>query len=52
MIQQVEKSPKVALCRNCYGTGFVVSGILRNEEGGVPSVRGQRQGDGEREDNL
>lgn len=29
MIQQVEKSPKVALCRNCYGTGFVVSGILR-----------------------
>ena len=32
MIKQVEKSPKVALCRNCYGTGFVVSGILRKKK--------------------
>lgn len=23
MIQEVEKSPKVALCRACYGTGKV-----------------------------
>lgn len=25
MIQEVEKSPKVALCRACYGTGNRIS---------------------------
>lgn len=40
MIQQVEKSPKVALCRNCYGTGFIVSGILRKKTEVCPQCEG------------
>lgn len=29
MIQEVEKSPKVALCRACYGTGKSLSDLWK-----------------------
>lgn len=61
MIQNVEKSPKVALCRACRGTGVVQrttelpSRIFRKKEseyyrGGLSPVWRQRPGDSERED--
>lgn len=29
MIQEVEKAPKVALCRECHGTGIVLKTVER-----------------------
>ena len=61
MIQNVEKSPKVALCRACRGTGVVQrttelpSRKFQKKEseyyrGGLSPVWRQRPGDSERED--
>lgn len=41
MIQEVEKEPKVALCRNCHGTGkVVVKGLLRRKTEVCPQCNG------------
>lgn len=40
MIKQVEKAPRVALCRNCCGTGFVVSGLIRKKVEVCPQCEG------------
>lgn len=60
MIQNVEKSPKVALCRACRGTGVVQrttelpSRIFRKKKVNITEeaspVWRQRPGDSERED--
>lgn len=41
MIQEVEKEPKVALCRNCRGTGkVVVRNLLRKTTEVCPQCNG------------
>lgn len=61
MIRNVEKSPKVALCRACRGTGVVQrttelpSRIFRKKkvnitEEACPQCGGSGRGDSERED--
>lgn len=41
MIQKVEKKPKIALCRRCYGTGR-----LHDRDTGVEHVCEQCEGSG------
>ena len=40
MIQEVSKSPRVALCRHCGGTGFVVTGKLFRKRETCPQCLG------------
>ena len=41
MIQELEKKPKVALCRKCHGTG-----IIHDRETGAERTCGQCEGSG------
>ena len=55
MKHNVEKTPKVALCRACHGTGVIQRTDFQKKEseyyrGGLSPVWRQRPGDSERED--